>query len=535
MQTQAKRNDFSVTRRRVNATAFVVCGILPAMLLSGCASTRCAPGRSQVNSEMTARALAGLSPNQCGECSIPNDVLLDDGVTADEAVAVSLWNNSAFNATLAQLGIARGDLVQAGMLKNPQLSLLLPGGTKQLEWTLYIPIEALLLRETRLDMSEREVRRVADELVQNGLNLVRDARVAHADLVFAVERANLANEAVGVRQRIADLTQKQLNAGDISELEATTARIDFLRAQSDAAGIRHAVAQAEARLKQLMGIGTWSMSLQPVATNVSHSASHLDLERLISEATCNRPDLKAAAFALEAAKHRAELANWQWLRFDMIADANAGGAGNTNFGPGFRFDVPIFDRNQGGIQSANWSVNQALQNYNAVSDQVVADVQTAFSQTQQAADSLSLLRSEVLTALQEAVQLAEHAYTDGGAPYFLVLQTTSQYLDARTQELQLEADLQKAHANLDRGVGRKLPSNEFPTENRVEQQMPISSIINPDAQASRVAAEIDEGLSEKLRRITDQLDTMNLEAKRNDGPQTSPVSFGGAISTGWQQ
>ena len=535
MQTQAKTKDFSVTRLCVNATAFVVAGILHAVLFSGCASTRCAPGRSQVNSEITARMSAGLSPTQCGECSIPVDVSLEDGITADEAVAVSLWNNSAFNATLAQLGIARSDLVQAGMLKNPQLSLLLPGGTKQLEWTLFIPVEALLLRETRLDMSEREVRRVADELVQNGLNLVRDARVAHADLVFAVERANLANEAVGVRQRVAELTQKQLNAGDISELEATTARIDFLRAQSDAAGIRHAVAQAEARLKQLMGIGTWSMSLQPVATNVSYSASHLDLELLISEATCNRPDLKAAAFALEAAKHRAELANWQWLRFDMIADANAGGAGNTNFGPGFRFDIPVFDRNQGGIQSANWSVNQALQNYNAVSDQVVADVQTAFSQTQQAADSLSLLRSEVLTALQEAVQLAEHAYTDGGAPYFLVLQTTSQYLDARTQELQLEADLQKAHANLDRGVGRKLPPVDLPTAESPTQQLPLSTVNHGGSTAKIATDEIDNGLSEQLRRIADQLDTISLQAKQHESPRTSPVSFGGAIATGWQQ
>ncbi len=103
-----------------------------AVSVVGCAATRCAPGRPQVDAELQSRVADGLGPSLCGETSIPDDVLLDDGVTADEAVAVALWNNSAFNATLAQLGMARGDLVQAGLLRNPQFQIFLPGGTKQL-------------------------------------------------------------------------------------------------------------------------------------------------------------------------------------------------------------------------------------------------------------------------------------------------------------------------------------------------------------------------------------------------------------------
>jgi cobalt-zinc-cadmium efflux system outer membrane protein len=445
-------------------------------MLAGCAATRCAPGRSQVDAELQARAADGLGPATCGESLLPDDVLLDDGLTADEAVAAALWNNSAFNATLAQLGMVRGDLVQAGLLRNPQFQLFFPGGTKQLEWTLYLPLETFLLRETRLDMSEREVRRVAETLVQNGLDVVRDTRVAHADLTFAVDRAALANEAVDVRQRIADLTKKQLDAGDISELEATTARIDLLRAQADAAGLQHAVAQAEARLKQLMSIGTWSTSLQPIADEPHSNVANYELQALIDEATTCRPDLRSASYALEAAKKRADLSRWQWLRFDGIADANSGGAGNSNIGPGFRLDIPIFDRNQGGIITADWSVNQAMENYNTVRDQVVMEVQTAYSQSQQATDNLAILRSDVLTSLQEAVDLAGKAYADGGAPYFLVLQTTSQFLDSRTQELQLVADLRRANANLDRSVGRRLSQKTGVESSETDISLPVTSL-----------------------------------------------------------
>ena len=161
-----------------------------------------------------------------------------------------------------------------------------------------------------------------------------------------------------LRRDISELTDKQLQAGDISELQATTARIDFLRAQADAAGLTHAVAQADAKLKQLMSLGTLPQPLNPIAGDDGLS-SHHDLDPLIAEAMVSRPDLRAASFALEAAQHRAELSRWQWLKFDVVAEANSGGAGNSNFGPGFRFDIPFFDRNEGGIQSADWSVYEA--------------------------------------------------------------------------------------------------------------------------------------------------------------------------------
>lgn len=534
-----------------------VMSVLLMSLLTGCASTRCAPGRQQVDAELRSRVSDGLGPSHCdGESSIPYDVLLDDGITADEAVAVALWNNSAFNATLTQLGMARGDLVQAGLLRNPQFSLLLPGGTKQLEWTLFLPIEAFLLRETRLDISEREVCRVAEQLVQNGLDVARDTRIAHADMVFAVDRAALANEAVDVRKSIADLTKKQLDAGDISELEATTARIDLLRAQADAAGLQHAVGQAEARLKQLMSIGTWADSLQPIADDPQLHASNFELASLVEEATSSRPDLRAASFAVEAAKARADVSRWQWLRFDVVADANSGGAGNSNFGPGFRFDIPIFDRNQGGIQTADWSLNQAVQNYNAVRDQIVMEVQTAHSQTQQATVNLTILRTDVLTTLQEAVGLAQKAYADGGAPYFLVLQTTSQFLDSRAQELQLMADLRRAQANLDRSVGRNLsPSTpepvvvplDFQDDSLTLPQVdefdqaaaatgdPNILIVSRDGSSLFSGDTNDERIGLKLRRIADQLDAMKTNPMQTAEPKTSPVSFGGAMTTGWRQ
>ena len=64
---------------------------------------------------------------------VPAGIRLDDGLTPDEAVALAIWN-AAFQVSVSQLGFARADLLEAGMLTNPVLSLLFPIGP-QLEST----------------------------------------------------------------------------------------------------------------------------------------------------------------------------------------------------------------------------------------------------------------------------------------------------------------------------------------------------------------------------------------------------------------
>lgn len=430
--------------------------LLATAVSCGCAAVNYADGRPRISGDLRSRVEHGVGPAKCDDDSlVPPGVTLEDGVTADEAVAMSLWNNSDFHATLARIGMARGDLIQSDMLTNPQFMILLPGGTKQLEYALFMPVESLLLRKHRVSIAQKDYCRIAEELVQNGLNLVRDVRQAHADLALAQQRVELADQAVTLRTRIVDLTGKRLQAGEISELEATSARLDQLRTQATAVGLPQQVEAARARLAMLMGIAVLQLPL--VATGDAEPPDPLpEISELVAEAMQSRPDLKAARMAFAAEQERAALSRWRWLRVDAVADGNSGGVGPANFGPGVRLDLPIFDRNEGGNVRADWSVYQASQNYYALRDRVIMEVRVAAAQSQQADASLTLLQTEVMSSLLEAAALAEKAYRDGGADYFLVLQTSSQLLEIRASELQLLNDRRKAQAELERSVGRRL-------------------------------------------------------------------------------
>ena len=84
-----------------------------------------------------------------GQFEFPEWVILDDGLSQDEAVALALWNNAQFQSDLAALGFARAELLEANMLSNPVFSVLFPVSPKLLETALDIPIETLWQRPHR--------------------------------------------------------------------------------------------------------------------------------------------------------------------------------------------------------------------------------------------------------------------------------------------------------------------------------------------------------------------------------------------------
>lgn len=421
------------------------------VVITGCQSPKPCCDSGLVSRELRWRVGANTSPIAPHQEIIPDGVVVDDGLSEDEAVLTALTNNSAFQATLAQLGMAGGDAVQANLLTNPQLLIYFPTAAKEGQYSLYAPIESYFLRPARVKIANREYRRVGGQLVQNGLDLARDVRVAYTDLAVATQQAELAREALDIRKDIAELTNKRLDDGAISELETITARVDRINAKATAGVQDQAISIAEARLANLMGLTTCESPLTPLPLEAPLMPVMIE-PQLVEQALGCRPDYQAACWTIAAAEQRSGLARWMFLRLDGVLDMRDG-PGYTRTGGGVRLDIPIFNRNQGGIIRADWEVNAARHARDAIHDRIVADVRTAFRQVQQANDNLQILEQEALPALDDALQIARKGFADGGTDYLLVLQTTTQYLDARARILDQKAAYARAFAELERSVG----------------------------------------------------------------------------------
>ena len=152
------------------------------IILTGCA-VHSIHNESYVSNAISGRTGHELRPvDEEGVLKLPDDVSLADGLTANGAVAIALWNNAQFQADLVDLGFARADLIDAGLLRNPVLSLLFPLGPKQLEATLNLPVDFFWQRPKRVAAAKLNAEQVADTLIQHGLNLVRDVMISYTEL-----------------------------------------------------------------------------------------------------------------------------------------------------------------------------------------------------------------------------------------------------------------------------------------------------------------------------------------------------------------
>jgi len=89
------------------------------LLLAGC-SIRSPYDRSYISTGIHERADYQLGQiAEPDQFNLPEGILLEDGLSANEAVAISLWNNAHFHADLTALGFARVDLIEAEIMTNP--------------------------------------------------------------------------------------------------------------------------------------------------------------------------------------------------------------------------------------------------------------------------------------------------------------------------------------------------------------------------------------------------------------------------------
>jgi cobalt-zinc-cadmium efflux system outer membrane protein len=387
---------------------------------------------------------------------MPNGADLEDGLTEEEAVLIALWNNALFQETLVDLDLAASDLVQAGLLPNPEIVYFFPVSDKPYKYAIEFPLEALWLRPIRVAAAQRESDRTCQRLAQAGMDLIRDTRQAYADVLVAQGQVKVAEEALKLRKRIAKVAKARVEAGDASPQESSVAEIDVDLAAQALARLEFDVGIAEERLRNLLGIAEDRQPLKLLDVTPP-LAGPLDPDSLAEEAVGSRPDIVAAQIAVAAADARVRLADVSWFRFLGILDATSGRRTGHEFSPAFRATLPIFNWNQGGVLRAEGELERALRQQQTLHDRIMLEVHQAHLRYEQARAELQVLDDRVMPEVETGIRRAESAFQEGDAPYLVVLQASRQLLDSLARREQLHGEIRRAWAELERSVGRHIP------------------------------------------------------------------------------
>ena len=327
------------------------------IFVSGCA-TLTSYNERYVSDKIEQRSGFNLPVEFSDSIKIPSGIVLEDGLTVEESVAIALWNNPQFQVDMADLGFARADLMQSGMLPNPVFSLLFPAGPKQLEFTLSYTIDVLWQRPKRVAAAKLNAEKVAENLVHNGLALVRNVYISFADLNKAREILKALDDESALDTEISEIASARFDAGDISKPEETAFKLTASRARETAINARRDFEIQKLQFLTLLGLISVQSDIQidPVPVELSDMPG---AEQLIKSALASRPDLRAAELEIEIAGKQLGWERSKIFNLTAMLDANAQGKEGFEMGPGVQVTVPLFNLNQGGTRRARAEMQRA--------------------------------------------------------------------------------------------------------------------------------------------------------------------------------
>jgi cobalt-zinc-cadmium efflux system outer membrane protein len=387
-----------------------------------------------------------------------------------QVIEIAMENNGNLKSFREEKGLRDAGKVRAGLLPNPTLDFdagagALTGSSNENSLLLGVSQEFFLggKREQRLASAELELEMYRWQLADKERTLREEVNRAFYDVILSKERITLADRAIALNRQLLDVAQERLAAGDIPELEMNLVKVELATSEAARIDVEKALDQNQARLAALMGLppGESPPIVGVLATEIHAPRNPTELKQL---ARGNRPDLKALA----AEKTRGE-SDITLARSEAIPNLTAGLAlrrdtttmeiggvegKETAYSIGLRLSMPIplFDKNQAGVQEATAKRNSTESRLTAAARDAEREIETAYASLLHAGKILSLYRSNIIPQLEENLQLTQEAYRLGEVGILAVIQEQKKFFEVSDGYLTSLHDRQSAFVKLEAAV-----------------------------------------------------------------------------------
>jgi cobalt-zinc-cadmium efflux system outer membrane protein len=396
--------------------------------------------------------------------------LTAQGLTRARAVEIALVNNPALQATYEELGISQADMVQAGLLRNPAFGLdlgfrLNNGETDEVRLSLVQDFLDLIVLPLRKQIAR-------EQFETDILNVANRALEVAAEVDKAFVAAETSVDLVAFRRTIvegsaaaADFAQRQLEAGNVSELDRATEAAAYQQAKLDLAREEVQLLEARERVNRLLGLWGETTSWRFAEPLAPMPDADPRLEHLEAFAISRRLDVAVARRRVALLAKAVDLArSTRYVgRLDVGVDMHQDPNGPLLLGPNLVIELPIFDQRQAVIARLEAQRRAQERRLQEVSVDARSEVRLAALRLQTGRQVLLHYR-DVLVPLRKTVsEQALLHYNGMFISVFQLLTAKQSELDARRGYLEALRDYWSARADLTRALGGWLPPSSPPS------------------------------------------------------------------------
>jgi cobalt-zinc-cadmium efflux system outer membrane protein len=258
-------------------------------------------------------------------------------------------------------------------------------------------------------------------------------------------------------QETVNISARQYKVGALAENDFLKIKLQLVQFQTDVEQAELSKEQALSDLRQQLGYEsvpadydiTGSFDYRPLAVK---------LDDLQAKALQNRPDLRAAVLGVKASNSQYTLAKANGKQDYTVSGNYSHVNGLSALTFSFSIPMPIFDRNQGEIARTRYAINQAKEQQNAATGQVLTDVKDAYEGVRSNDRLIQIYLSGVLADNKRSRDISEYSYRRGATALLDFLDAERSYRAMELAYRQAVAAYLTAIEQLREAVGtRSLP------------------------------------------------------------------------------
>ncbi len=389
------------------------------------------------------------------------DELLADGLTRQEAVQLALINNAELQAAFDELGIARGDLIEAGLYSNPQLDVLLrfpeSASGSEVEVELGFNIADFWLVPVRGDVARAEAEQATLAVVNAVLNTAADGKRAHDTCVLARALRDQSRQVLEAARAWRDQVHYRGEFGYSSDLDKSMADAFVAEREMEVAEAETEATIADARLHRVLGVG--QQDGVEVVGELPQVREHApEATELIERALGDRPDLRAAGLGLLATRRETALVRRSVWEHVTVGPAYAHEPEGTDLWGGvLQVEVPLFDRKQGRKARVAAELRQREIRVRALEALIREQVVTAAERLRLALAREQMIREKIIPARQNALDYSTRYYQEMQLNMLYVLEAREKLYETQKEHIAALGQAAVAEVELGFVVGGNLP------------------------------------------------------------------------------
>ena len=431
---------------------------LCAAALTSCVSVPRDAGASDVQQALAERGAPGVEWSAQPATTDDQRVaaMLENELTADEAVAIAMLNSPRLQVTLAELGIARADLIEASTISNPVFEAEIRYPAEP-----YRPFE-LSLAQSLIDLVQlprrRALGRAAFDAAQmrvssEVLRFAGNVRSAYYDLLAATQHVALSRTTAAAAQTAAEVALKQHAAENITDLDLENEQALYEQAKLDLARAEQRVVLSREALLRAMGLRNVGAEWRVPAAFPELPAAELEQQELERLAATQRLDVAIARRELEVAQRQVPLARLALLE-ETIVDVHYEREpdGERTVGPGIELPIPIFNSGRAARTRAEAQFLRARHALNALEAETASQLRAARSALAEARARVEYYRDVIVPRRTRIVELTKLEHNAMLVGVFQLLQAKQNEMQARRELIDAQREYWSARTDLDRAL-----------------------------------------------------------------------------------